>query len=300
MTSTHSTSRLRRPSAVRRLRTGDHTLTHVPDGSVQLRPRQWFPGTGESDWVQHAAHLDTDGCLVGSIGGLLIEFGNRAMLIDAGFGPRRLAPGDSHPALGLLEGGRLPAELTALGVSPSRIERIAFTHLHDDHRGWAPPPGSGQPPTFPRAALLAGREEWRSAGVPGTALATATAAPDAVVPGRPYAVEPGEEIFPGVTTVPLPGHTTGHTGYLISSGDTRVLAFGDVMHSTIQLAHPDWHVLFDADAEQAVRTRHRVLEMLGESDTIGFGNHFADVVFGRLVSAPTEDTPRWEAAPTDP
>jgi glyoxylase-like metal-dependent hydrolase (beta-lactamase superfamily II) len=40
----------------------------------------------------------------------------------------------------------------------------------------------------------------------------------------------GGEVFPGVTTVPLPGHTPGHTGFMIASGNASLLIWGDIVH----------------------------------------------------------------------
>src|SRR5687767_6024485 len=80
--------RLRRPASTRSLRLGETKVTYVPDGVVQLTPRGWLPGTSDEVWAAHPEYLDETGNLVGSIGGLLVEHGDRALLIDAGFGPQ--------------------------------------------------------------------------------------------------------------------------------------------------------------------------------------------------------------------
>ncbi len=63
-----------------------------------------------------------------SLGGLLVEHGDRALLIDAGFGPESLPPDPGTPR-GAIRGGALPGNLAALGRSPAGIEAVAFTHL---------------------------------------------------------------------------------------------------------------------------------------------------------------------------
>jgi glyoxylase-like metal-dependent hydrolase (beta-lactamase superfamily II) len=78
------------------------------------------------------------------------------------------------------------------------------------------------------------------------------------------------------------GHTPGHTEYVISSGGQRLIAFGDALHSPIQVGHPEWSAVVDHDPARAAEQRHRLVAELAEPDTIGFGIHFADVGFGRV------------------
>ena len=48
------------------------------------------------------------------------------------------------------------------------------------------------------------------------------------------------EVFPNVTAVPIPGHTPGHTAYLIADGNDSLLIWGDTVHvPEIQVRHPD-------------------------------------------------------------
>lgn len=152
--------RLRRPAGIRSVRLGGTTVSFVPDGAVQGRPRDWLPDTTDETWAAHPEYLDASGHLVASIGGLLVEHGGRALLIDAGFGPQ------SHPAEpgspnGAIYGGALLDSLAELGRRPEQIEAVAFTHLHPDHLGWAwhPVPG-GDRPAFADAPYLVAEEEW--------------------------------------------------------------------------------------------------------------------------------------------
>jgi glyoxylase-like metal-dependent hydrolase (beta-lactamase superfamily II) len=94
----------------------------------------------------------------------------------------------------------------------------------------------------------------------------------------------GEEIFPGVRLLAAAGHTVGHASYVISSGGQRLIAFGDAMHSSIQIEHPDWGAAPDHDPVAAADARRRLVAELAEPGTIGFGVHFADVVFGQVVA----------------
>ncbi|MEY9214391.1 MBL fold metallo-hydrolase [Thermobifida halotolerans] len=258
---------------------GDHRLTYIPDGSVQLHPLAWFPDSTPEEWQKRPEYLDAEGFLAGSIGGLLVEYRDRALLIDTGYGPQHIPAALTHPALGVLEGGQLLDRLAAQGRTPETIDTVAFTHLHDDHVGWASVSSSDGSPLFADTPLVTSGAEWRSGG----RLRAARTAP--------RGVSDGDEIFPGVTAWVTPGHSPGHTSYVISSAGARLVVFGDVMHSPAQVGRPDWRVSLDHSPETAVRTRLRVLKELSQPDTFGFGGHFADVVFGRVVADRSGD--RW-------
>ncbi|MFD6885214.1 MBL fold metallo-hydrolase [Streptomyces sp. NPDC059957] len=279
--------RLNRPAGIRSLRLGDTKVSYVPDGDVRLRPLPLLPDTTDEVWTAHPEYLDTAGHLVASVGGLLVEHGGRALLIDAGFGPQTLRSPDGP--VGVIHGGALPDSLTALGRTPADIEAVAFTHLHSDHIGWAvhPSPADGLP-LFPRAEYLIAAPEWDRLDLlaaEGTTERVAALAP------RVRTLDDGQEIFPGVRVRITPGHTVGHAEYVITGGGRRLIAFGDAVHSPIQIDHPDWSSAFDHDLARTAVHRRRLVAELAEPDTIGFGVHFADVVFGHVRQ--DGDGPAW-------
>ncbi|WP_412074840.1 MBL fold metallo-hydrolase [Streptomyces xanthophaeus] len=270
--------RLRRPAGIRSIRLGDTRVSYVPDGDVRLRPLQLLQDTTDEVWAAHPEYLDATGHLVGSVGGLLVEHGDRALLIDAGFGPQTLEAPDGP--LGAIRGGTLPHGLAELGRRPEDIEAVAFTHLHSDHLGWAchPAPG-GDRPLFAHADYLVSEPEWDRRDLleaQGMTEQVAALAP------RVRTITDGQEIFPGVRVRITPGHTVGHAEYVITGGGRRLIAFGDAMHSPIQVDHPAWSSAFDHDRTRTADHRSRLVAELAEPGTIGFGVHFADVVFGHV------------------
>lgn len=275
-----ATERLRRPAQLRSMKLGELLISYVPDGYVQLIPRSWLADSTDGDWLQLGDHLDQTGNLVASIGGLLIQRGDRALLIDAGFGPYRVAAEPGNPyAEGV--GGELLNSLAALGCAPDAIEAIAFTHLHIDHVGWAwtPAPGSSAP-AFASARYLVTEPEWANLELIVEA-GTSRDALDAMAP-RVSTVRDREEIFPGVRAYVRAGHTSGHAVYVITSGSRRMIAFGDVMHSPVQVTHPAWSAASDLDRTLSAQHRTRLVDELTQPDAIGFGIHFADVPFGSV------------------
>lgn len=279
--------RLRRPAGIRSVRLGETKVSYVPDGDVRLRPLDLLPDTTREVWAAHPEYLDSTGHLVGSVGALLVEHGDRALLIDAGFGPQRMEAPEGP--LGVIHGGALPRSLAELGRRPEDIEAVAFTHLHSDHLGWAfhPVPG-GERPLFDHADHLVSASEW--AGRDSLESPEVTERVAALAP-RVRTITDGQEVFPGVRVRITPGHTVGHAEYVITGGGRRLIAFGDAVHSPIQIDHPEWSSAFDHDLARTAENRRRLVAELAEPGTIGFGVHFADVVFGQVRTG--GDGPAW-------
>ncbi|WP_299537792.1 MBL fold metallo-hydrolase [uncultured Streptomyces sp.] len=267
--------RLRRPSAVRSVRIGDLRVSYVPDGAMLLRPPGPGPRTADGTPSAHGPYLNDTARLVANTGGLLVQNGSRSLLIDAGFGPHSAPEDPGHPYLGTVHGGSLLDNLVLLGTAPEQIEVVALTHLHADHIGWA----CVVPPRFTRATFAVPESEWENRHLVAGLSSVAVAAVEA----RIRLVVPGEEVFPGVRALALPGHTAGHTGFTITSRGERLLAFGDALHSPFQVRHPEWFTAPDSDPSRSEVQRRRLIAELGQPGTLGFGIHFADVVFGRVV-----------------
>lgn len=259
------TNSLTRAAGIRTIELGELKVSYVPDGLVYLPGLSWLPATTEKFWARYPEYLDEGGNLVASIGGLLVEHGERAMLIDAGVGPvsHPAEPGNAH---GAIRGGDLLDNLAALGRRPEEIEAVAITHLHLDHTGWL----LHDPRPFRGAEVLLTEREWAADGDPELAPQVRTA-------------DDGEEIFPGVRVSLALGHTPGHAAYVLSSGGRRLIAFGDALHSPVQIAHPELPAAPDHDPAESTASRRRLVAELAEPDTLGFGIHFADAQFGHVA-----------------
>ncbi|RKN21351.1 MBL fold metallo-hydrolase [Micromonospora musae] len=287
MTATSEFDRARLTSAprVRSLQLGELKITYVPDGLALCKPHGWLPDATAADWSANPDHLDDGGFLPAAVGGLLVEQGDRALLIDTGFGPESHPDDPANPMLGGIHGGELLNGLRRLGREPRDIEAVAITHLHLDHLGWAwsNEPGSDAPP-FAHAPHFVAAPEWERRDLAAGAGATE----ERLAAFAPFVrtVQDGEEIFPGVRASFSIGHTVGHTTYTITGGGRRLIAFGDAMHAPVQVTHPEWGCGIDHDTADAAEYRHRLVEELSRPDTIGYGNHFADVVFGRAERRP--------------
>jgi glyoxylase-like metal-dependent hydrolase (beta-lactamase superfamily II) len=181
----------------------------------------------------------------------LLREGGNTILFDAGLG-----------AEGTL------AALAAAGVDPQDVTHLVITHMHPDHIGGLMGEGG---PIFANAEHIAGEVEaahWAENPYPPY---EANVAPLA---DRLTLIAPGAEIAPGVTAVDMFGHTPGHMGFRLDSGERSLMLAADMTnHYVWSLAHPDWEVRFDMDKAAAAATRRRVLGMLAAERMPFVGYH---------------------------
>ncbi|WP_196814495.1 MBL fold metallo-hydrolase [Nocardia sp. BMG111209] len=275
--------RLTRPGGIHTVEVGELVVQYLPDGLTPLHGAKWLPGTTPEFWADgdHAKYLNADGDLIASVGGLLVTHRGlqRSMLIDAGFGPM-----DYQTPFGMLQGGAMLGSLRAVGLAPTDVELVALTHLHGDHIGylWQAPDADGRFP-FAHARVAVAGTEWARpdlAAREGTSPEMVACFADQVEVCRD-----GEEIFPGVTALTLPGHTIGHTGYLLRSEGVTLIVLGDALHTPLQVTYPDLSSASDLDPQLAIDVRRRIVNTVADNDFLAFGGHFAAVQFGHCRRA---------------
>ncbi len=243
------------PGAQRR-RIGDAVVTALADGYLDLGP-QTVPAT---DWNDLVPLLDTPFATAdayrSSINAFLVETGGRRILIDAG---------GAQSGIGSL--GRLGSTLAAIGIGPETVDALLITHLHPDHAGGAFDETGAA--TFERAEMILHTGEhahWHDDTLVTDAnRGYVELARKAVVAyareGRLTLFDSDSEVAPGLFAEFLPGHTPGHTGYRIESGNDALLIWGDIVHiPPVQMKRPEIGIAFDSDGAQAEVTRRRILE----------------------------------------
>ncbi len=272
----------------------DIVATYVVDGVLQMRASAFFPGIPADFWSARPDLFTSDGRLPMSAGGLLVERDGMTLLIDAGVGTTT-----TDFAMADIYCGAMIDVLGAIGKRPEDIDVLAFTHLHFDHAGWAFANGDR---TFPNARYVLAAKEWAPYDRPSDRRDATT--PWHVIEKMASSdtelelVNDGAEIAPGVHAVLTPGHSPGHTSYVITSqSGRRLVAFGDAFHAPAQLAHPEWLSIADTDAAGVTSARRRLLAELAEPQTMGFGFHFGDQAFGRTTTGAAGQI-NWDPVPT--
>lgn len=261
-----------------RRRIGDMVVTALSDGMIDIPLKLLHgiePGTA-SELLTQAFRAPTPRA---SVNAFLVQGGGRTVLIDTGAGS------NMGPAL-----GRLQANLAAAGVTPGDIDVVLLTHFHGDHSGGLAST-SGEA-VFPQAELVAPKDDadfWfddakASAAAEGKRAAFAAAR----VAAAPYRARlrlfSNSDAAPGIRAVPLPGHTPGHTGYMVESGSEQMLIWGDIFHvPDVQARRPEVGVGFDIDPAGAVATRRRALDMAAQDRLLVAGMHMHFPAFSHVA-----------------
>ena len=177
-----------------------------------------------------------------------------------------------------------PRRLAGAGVGLEDIDFVLCTHLHLDHCGWHTQLVDGRwLPTFPKARYLFAREEFdhRQRVADSTFVENVVPVMEA---GQGVLVAMDHALDDEVWLAPTPGHTPGHVSIHLASKSAKAVMMGDVMHSPVQCAEPDWHAVSDDDPALARTTRRRFLHRHADTDTLILTAHFPSPSIGHLVA----------------
>jgi glyoxylase-like metal-dependent hydrolase (beta-lactamase superfamily II) len=219
-----------------------------------------------------------------SVNCFAIHSGGRLALIETGSGT------SMGPTLGWL-----PRTLAAAGIDPGEVGTILLTHMHPDHSNGLV--GDAGEVLFPSAELRVHEAEvahWHDDAL----MAQATerqkiryfqAARRQLAPYRDrVSTFRHGEVFPGITAIPIPGHTPGHTAFLVESGGESLLIWGDTVHvPEVQLARPEVTMEFDSDPDAAAAARRRIFDMAASERLLVAGMHLHFPGFGRMAKRGT-------------
>jgi glyoxylase-like metal-dependent hydrolase (beta-lactamase superfamily II) len=88
-------------------------------------------------------------------------------------------------------------------------------------------------------------------------------------------VKDGQEFLPGIQAMSAPGHTVGHTIYMLTSDGKTLAAVGDLTHHQVLLMiKPRIEFAYDTDSKQSANPRVRVLDMLATNRIPLIAYHF--------------------------
>lgn len=239
-----------------RMTLGSFEITALSDGTLDLDVDKLLTGTTPAKVNAALARAYLSSPVETSVNGFLVNTGAKLVLIDTGCGAL------FGPTL-----GKLVANLEASGYRPEQVDEIYVTHMHADHVGGLVT-ADGKA-VFPNAIVRADAKE----GAYWLDPAKKDKAPDAmkqffdmaVASLKPYVdagrLKPFEgdvELASGIRSLATPGHTPGHTAYVVESGGKKMVMWGDLMHvAAVQFPDPAVTIQFDVYPKAAAPQRRR-------------------------------------------
>lgn len=217
-----------------------------------------------------------------AVNAYLVQRGNQLMLVDAGTAK---CFGDTL--------GQVLENLRQSGYKPEDVDAVLLTHAHPDHLcGVLDAKGAM---AFPNATLwltASEAEYWQDARTernateaerPLFAMAQRALSPY-VAAGKLRRFGAGDTLPGGIVALPSPGHTPGHTSYLVDGGaGQKLLVWGDVLHyHAVQFAEPEASFEVDTDRARAIRSRKELLAQATREKWWVAGAHLPFPGFGHV------------------
>ena len=267
-------------------RVGNAEIVALSDGRIRFAPSDFFPTVSAAAWEPYRADLTPQGDMIMNLGCFAIRSEGKTILIDTGLG-------SESSGLATLEYARLPADMQAKGVGAADVDIVGITHLHVDHVGWnfvygeqdggdSPDVGS---PMFPNARYWVSNADWRvfTRGALGRREYVAKQVRPLQERGLLDLFEGERQLTGEVSTLPTPGHTPGHTSFLIASQGERAVITGDAIHARAQAQETHWSPRADSKPDLSAQTRQELLARIERDNAMLISGHFPAPGFGALV-----------------
>ena len=177
----------------------------------------------------------------------IVNTGDKLILFDTGMGTSK--------AFGPTT-GRQQKSMAEAGIKPGDIDAVVLSHAHIDHIGGIV--GADDKPLFPNAQYYIAQSDfdfWTDEGKLGSPLKDFVVhARKNLMPVRDRIVffKDGQEFLPGVQAIAAPGHTVGHTIFMVKSAGKSFAFLGDLSHHPVLLLEkPRMEFSYDTDPKQA-------------------------------------------------
>lgn len=218
---------------------------HLCVNPVQAEFAQRIDSTKVAQTLQNRFAPATEVDLAMNI--LLLSFGNRLLLIDAGAGY----------VFGS-ESGRLAENLRYAGIAPEKITDIVITHAHPDHIGGLA--DQNRMPVFPNAKIHLSREEYDFWMTPNPDFSKSTMT--------------DKQHMKMLVDVAQRNIRSVMDRLHIFQRNEELYHIADVVHSEIiSFEHPEWIYNSDTDYKEGIETRRKTLEQLANSGSLFFAYH---------------------------
>ena len=285
-------------------RIGDVTITKVEEQQLENVPVSFlYPKKGAAERIAADPGLrddvdDGSKTLRLSIHTWMVRTPDHLILVDTCSGNDK-----ERPRNPIFHRQSIPftERLREAGVGPDDVDFVFNTHLHVDHSGWNTRLEDGKwVPTFPNARYVFPRAECdyyaspashNEANIPSSGVYEDSIAP-VLEAGLVDFIEPaGGRFLDLFEFIPTPGHSIGHMSIAVTSRGETAIFGGDVLHSPVQVRHPDLNTVFCEFDDRALASRQSMLTRLAESRALFLATHFPASSAGYVVR--TQDGFSW-------
>jgi glyoxylase-like metal-dependent hydrolase (beta-lactamase superfamily II) len=203
---------------------------------------------------------------------VVLKINDRLIMMDAGSGVGQWQANATH----------LPANMAAAGIDYKKIDTIMISHFHPDHV-WGLMEKGTNTPVFPNAELVVNATEFnwwtdpsRLEKLPAGRKPAGKRIADNFSKWKNWKLANDRaEVVPGIQIIAAPGHTPGHSVYLIDAGAEQLMVSADTMYVPALLApHPEWQGSYDQDGPMAIATRHKLIDQVIADNIRICGSHF--------------------------
>jgi glyoxylase-like metal-dependent hydrolase (beta-lactamase superfamily II) len=209
----------------------------------------------------------------------IVNTGDKLVLFDTGMGTLKLFGPTT---------GRQQKSMAEAGIKPEEIDAVVLSHAHIDHIGGIV--DSADKVLFPNAQFYIAQSDFEfwtdESKIGGPLKDFVLHARKNLLPVRDRLVffKDGQEFLPGVQAIAAPGHTVGHTIFMVTSEGKSFAFLGDLTHHAILLLEkPRMEFSYDTDPKQAANTRVKLLDMIAANKTPVMSYHFAWPGYGHVV-----------------